>query len=264
MMARKRKKKRIKKNKNQQVQPESKEENQTEDATNETSTPVDFVEEKEDICVICHNDLLTDLSQITRVKSCAHVFCYTCIKTWSTQYASKCPLCKVKITTLVREGLEDEHIKTIDVRSDDSEQPETRTTGPLDCLDHNYFLSEVELLLGEAKRALSAMERTQSSFNSNYRINSRHKSGYQQRFALVQEAKMELTHMKTEFMMRREFDPFYTLSQLYKIQDKINDNSHNNVMSYEDEDDDENYYDDYYDEDDELERTYVRYADNYY
>ncbi|KAL0482726.1 RING finger protein [Acrasis kona] len=204
-----------------------------------------------DLCVICHTDLTLEHVQLTHVKSCNHVFCYPCIKTWSTEYVPKCPLCKVPVTALCREGFEDEIIE-----NNKNEQPKSPRGGPLDCLDHAYFLREIGILLSEAKRVLCGLERTNSSFNSNYKYNSRSKAAHQQRFSALKEAELTLTYMRGEMQSLGEIDPFFTLSQLYKIQEIIVHNSENREEERYDEDD---YYNDDYDDDIELERRYGYY-----
>jgi hypothetical protein len=131
-------------------------------------------------CCICQNDFSDDSSKVAQVKSCSHMFCYACIKTWASDYHAKCPLCKVTIVTIVHQGVE-ERIKNSGVLVEDQPQPLAPiNAGPLDCLDHRYFLSEVDTLYTEAKRIIVTMERTQSTYNSNYRYNTRAKSEYQQ------------------------------------------------------------------------------------
>lgn len=74
--------------------------------TTEVTTLIEAVEQTEDLgqCTICLNSLIetddAELSQVSQIKSCKHVFHTKCITDWlHSKRAATCPLCRSAVAT---------------------------------------------------------------------------------------------------------------------------------------------------------------------
>lgn len=167
-------------------------------------------------CVICFEH--TSLATKAVIKNCAHEFCFTCIKSWMETTVT-CPLCKQAIDVLQHsftsdESYQEEKVEAPNLKHGDSGGGHGNVEDQLQCLDHSFFIAEVQRLLqdaearhrqlwqeGQSHRGLAAWE--------------------QQRLGTVEGVVAELRNHKRKLQALLHFDPHTTLQDLYRLQDLL-------------------------------------------
>lgn len=183
----------------------------------ETQTPKNnptVTQENAPSCVICFEHLLTDTKAV--IKNCGHEFCFSCIKSWMHTTAT-CPLCKQQFDAL-------QHSFTTDgtYQEETVEAPNPGGDGvggqniedQLQCLDHAYFIGEVQRLLHDAE-----------IMHRNLWLESQSHRGLatweKQRLETVEGVVAELRNHKRKLQALLQFDPHATIQDLYRLQDLL-------------------------------------------
>lgn len=202
----------------------------------------------EEICVICHGPLplphqeeeerTTEIQEeMAQASPCQHKFCYGCIKKWCFEYCSECPMCKTHIDKLIvghcrEEELENLREEFIEKKEYQLKREETVVDAQAEfaCLDHRYFLGEIEILLNQVIHIHSGLKMTSVQFNSNYRLQSRAKNNHQRKYTKISELKDTLVGLQLEMRrMSQNIDPVVLMQQLYQIQESISEFSDHQV-----------------------------------
>lgn len=160
-------------------------------------------------CAICFSDV--DESKKASIKTCKHEFCFVCISEW-IKTKTVCPLCNVEVQVLVVEV--DGKIKEEKIEREINKLKESTLEQDLTCLDHTYFLDEVERLLQVAH--LCSQQLTMRSMKSKRGGVLEHRG-----MRSIQSAIEELSDYQQLFHSFEQFDPFSALQALYRIQDQV-------------------------------------------
>lgn len=165
-------------------------------------------------CVICFEHISIDTRAV--IKNCAHEFCLTCIKSWLATTAT-CPLCKQEFDVLQHSftsdgNYQEEKVEAPNIKGGDS------SGGPvedqLQCLDHAFFIANVQNLLQDAER----MHHTLYHESLSHRGLS---AWEKQRLGTVEGVLAELRNHKRKLQAFLQFDPYATLQDLYRLQDLL-------------------------------------------
>jgi len=160
---------------------------------------------QEEPCVIC----LEHIKDKAIIKGCSHIFCVMCIRNWAHTNTT-CPLCKHPFDVIVLPSAEEEVIA-----------PASRTVSPrrieeeLQCLDHSFFLGEVQRLLQDAERLHLKLHQESRS--------QRLARWERDRFEALEVLVSELRTHKRRLQSLLQFDPHSALQDLYRIQDTLQD-----------------------------------------
>ncbi len=228
--------------------PAKEEDNSVEKKENVVDVTLLVSKQDEDICVICHGPLPLPQSEeeatttekqeeLAEASPCHHQFCYGCIKKWCFEYCSECPMCKTHIDKLIvghgrEEELENCREEFIEKKEYQLKREETTVDAQAEfaCLDHRYFLGEIEILLNQVIHIHSGLKMTSVQFNSNYRLQSRAKNNHQRKYIKISELKDTLVGLQLEMSrMSQNIDPVVLMQQLYQIQESISEFSDHQV-----------------------------------
>jgi len=163
-------------------------------------------------CVICFDHISLDKKAV--IKSCAHEFCLVCIKSW-TETTATCPLCKQPIDVLQHSftsdgSYQEEKIEPPNISGDKGASVEEQ----LQCLDHSFFIAEVQRLLQDAER----MHRQLWQESQSHRGLA---SWEKQRLESLEGVVAELRNHKRKLQALLQFDPHSMLQDLYRLQDLL-------------------------------------------
>lgn len=167
-------------------------------------------------CVICFDTISLDQKAV--IKNCTHVFCFPCIKSWM-QTTITCPLCKQTIDVLLHSFTSESNFMSETVTGPQGDtgggsQDASSMSSQLECLDHNYFIQEVQRLLHDAERRHRQLWQSQQSARGLVMWE-------QQQLELVQTITSELRNYKRKLNAFLQFDPHATLQDLYRLQDLL-------------------------------------------
>jgi len=166
-------------------------------------------------CVICFEQIALDTKAV--IKNCTHEFCLVCIKSW-TENTATCPLCKQEIDMLQHSFTSDgtyqeEKIEAPNIKGGDSGGGggQADVEDQLQCLDHAFFIGNVQHLLQDAERLHQSL----------YRESLSHRglaAWEKQRLETVEGVLAELRNHKRKLQALLQFDPYATLQDLYRLQ----------------------------------------------
>lgn len=161
-------------------------------------------------CVICFDHISLDKKAV--IKSCTHEFCLVCIKSW-TDTTATCPLCKQPIDVLQHSftsdgSYQEEKIEPPKISSGASVEEQ------LQCLDHSFFITEVQRLLQDAER----MHRQLWQESQSHRGLA---AWEKQRLESLEGVVAELRNHKRKLQALLQFDPHSMLQDLYRLQDLL-------------------------------------------
>jgi len=167
-------------------------------------------------CVICFEHIAQKNKAI--IKNCSHEFCFVCIKSW-IENAVTCPLCKQEFNVLQHSFTSDgtyqeEKIEPPKTTGDSGGPVEENVEDQLQCLDHAFFIQEVQRLLQDAERV-----------HHHLWVESLSQRGLlvweKARLATAEEVIAELRNHKRKLQAFLQFDPHSTLQDLYRLQDLL-------------------------------------------
>jgi len=166
-------------------------------------------------CVICFEQISLQTKAV--IKNCAHEFCLVCIKSWLTTTIT-CPLCKQEIDVLQHsftsdDNYQEEKVEAPNITGGDSGGGQD-VEDQLQCLDHAFFISNVQNLLQDAER----MHRTLYQESLSHRGLA---AWERQRLETVEGVLAELRNHKRKLQALLQFDPYATLQELYRLQDLL-------------------------------------------
>jgi len=156
-------------------------------------------------CVIC----LEPIEEKATIKGCSHNFCLACIRNWA-QTNTSCPLCKLPFDVIVNSS-EEEYVEPANA----SALPR-KIEEELECLDHGFFLGEVQRLLHDAERMHVKLIQESRSSRGISRWERDRLDGLEQVVA-------ELRNHKRRLQSLLQFDPHTVLQDLYRLQDTLQD-----------------------------------------
>lgn len=163
------------------------------------------------------------------------------------EHKALCPLCKQRITVLLccqslvaDNNTSSEELGTIDegesaipvsFREEHTPQylldqtpvcdPNAAVGGPLDCLDHTYFLGEVNRLISLARHLENTLHRAHAGFSSHFHFVDSSKVPNEVRWQATQSILHRLDRLRSDFQQFESFDPFIVLQDLYNMQDRL-------------------------------------------
>lgn len=166
-------------------------------------------------CVICFEHISLDTRAV--IKNCAHEFCVGCIKSWLATTAT-CPLCKQEFDVLQHSftsdgNYQEEKVEAPNIKGGDSGGGQD-VEDQLQCLDHAFFIANVQNLLQDAERLHHTL----------YRESLSHRglaAWEKQRLETVEGVLAELRNHKRKLQAFLQFDPYATLQDLYRLQDLL-------------------------------------------
>jgi len=166
-------------------------------------------------CVICFEHIALDTKAV--IKNCAHEFCLICIKSW-TETTTTCPLCKQQFDvlqhTFTSDGnYQEEKIEPPNIKGGDS-GGHNSVEQQLQCLDHSYFIGEVQRLLQDAERMHRQMWQESQSIRGLA-------AWEKQRLETLEGVVAELRNHKRKLQALLQFDPHTMLQDLYRLQDLL-------------------------------------------
>jgi len=169
-------------------------------------------------CVICFEHIPLESKAV--IKNCTHVFCFTCIKSWM-ETTITCPLCKQTIDVLQHsftseETFQEEKVEAPNLHRGDSGGGQSNVEDQLQCLDHAYFIGEVQRLLNDAERRHRQLWQEGQSHRGLAMWE-------QQQLGTVESVVAELRNHKRKLQSLLQFDPHATLQDLYRLQDLLQD-----------------------------------------
>jgi hypothetical protein len=169
-------------------------------------------------CVICFEQI--DLASKAVIKNCSHVFCFTCIKSWM-ETTITCPLCKQTIDFLQHsftseDSFQEEKVEAPNLQHGDSGGGQSNVEDQLQCLDHAFFIGEVQRLLNDAERRHRQLWQEGRSHRGLALWE-------QQQLGTVESVVAELRNHKRKLQALLQFDPHATLQDLYRLQDLLHD-----------------------------------------
>jgi len=161
-------------------------------------------------CAICMN--VIEPTKKARVDNCKHEFCCECIEAWA-QTKLSCPLCNVNFDKLL-----------INFSTDGKSYEEKRITiapkgisttisDDLQCLDHTYFLQEINRLLIESEAMQRQVIRQSQSRLKNTWENTKSN--------ILQDLISTLRAYRESFSDFCAFEPELMLRELYDLQDEL-------------------------------------------
>lgn len=167
----------------------------------------------DDACVICFEHITLDHKAV--IKNCSHIFCFVCIKSWIAA-ANTCPLCKQPFDTLQHtftsdESFQEEKVEAPNITHDGGGG---QVEEQLQCLDHAFFIAEVQRLLNDAERRHRQLWQEGRSARGLAMWE-------QQQLATVENVVAELRNHKRKLQALLQFDPHSTLQDLYRLQDLL-------------------------------------------
>eukprot|EP00026_Physarum_polycephalum_P007410 Phypoly_transcript_07470.p1 GENE.Phypoly_transcript_07470~~Phypoly_transcript_07470.p1 ORF type:complete len:342 (-),score=53.11 Phypoly_transcript_07470:164-1189(-) len=168
-------------------------------------------------CVICFEHI--DLESKAIIKNCTHIFCFTCIKSWMAT-TNTCPLCKQTIDVLQHsftsdESFQEEKVEAPNLKHGDSSGGgQSNVEDQLQCLDHAFFIGEVQRLLNDAERRHRTLWQEAQSHRGLAMFE-------QQQLGTVESVVAELRNHKRKLQALLQFDPHATLQDLYRLQDLL-------------------------------------------
>jgi nitrite reductase/ring-hydroxylating ferredoxin subunit len=176
-------------------------------------------------CVICFEHISLDTKAV--VKNCSHEFCLVCIKSWM-ETTITCPLCKQQIDMLqhsfTSEGdYREEKVEAPNIKRGDSGGGSANVEDQLQCLDHSFFISEVQRLLQDSERRHRQLWQEAQSIRGLA-------AWEQQRLETVEGVVAELRNHKRKMQALLHFDPHATLRDLYRLQDLLRESWGNPVI----------------------------------
>lgn len=162
------------------------------------------------VCAICMNTI--EPAKKAQIDNCKHEFCCECIEAWSKTKLS-CPLCTLTFNKLLvnfsadGKSYEEKNI-TIAPKG-----ISTSISDDLQCLDHTYFLQEINRLLTDtetmqrqlARQSQSRLKNTWESTKSN----------------VLQNLVSTLRIYRESFVNYCSFEPELMLRELYDLQDEL-------------------------------------------
>lgn len=166
-------------------------------------------------CVICFEHISLDTKAV--IKNCAHEFCLVCIKSWLATTAT-CPLCKQEFDVLQHsftsdDNYQEEKVEAPNIKGGDSSGG-GNVEDQLQCLDHSFFIANVQNLLQDAERLHHTLYRDS--------LSHRGMSAWQkQRLETVEGVLAELRNHKRKLQAFLQFEPYSTLQELYRLQDLL-------------------------------------------
>jgi len=173
-------------------------------------------------CVICFEHITQEQKAV--IKNCAHSFCFTCIKSWM-ETTITCPLCKQTMDVLQHSFTSETSFQEEQV---EAPNPDSRGGGnnnngnnnnvqdELQCLDHSYFITEVQRLLHDAERRHRQLWQESQSHRGL-------SMWEQQQLETVEGVVAELRNHKRKLQALLLFDPHSTIQDLYRLQDLLQD-----------------------------------------
>lgn len=171
-------------------------------------------------CVICFENILEDQKAI--IKICSHVFCFTCIKSWM-ETTITCPLCKQTIDVLQHSFTSDTSFQEEKVEAPNLSNRGNHGDGgggnvedQLQCLDHSFFITEVQRLLNDAERRHRLLWQEGQNHRGLALWEKQH-------LTTVEQVIAELRNHKRKLQALLLFDPHSTLQDLYRLQDMLAD-----------------------------------------
>lgn len=165
-------------------------------------------------CVICFEHITLDTKAV--IKNCTHEFCLVCIRNWIATTAT-CPLCKQQLDVLQHSFTSDgtfqeEKVDPPNINSGGGSSANVEEQ--LQCLDHAFFIAEVQRLLQSAEtthRQLWQESRTHRGLSA----------WEKQRLDTAEGVVAELRNHKRKLQALLQFDPHATLQDLYRLQDLL-------------------------------------------
>lgn len=167
-------------------------------------------------CIVCYETITTANKAI--IKSCAHQFCLSCIKSW-TQTSLSCPLCKQEFSVL-QHSFKENGDCTEEVLSNPTVAPVAGVEEQLNCLDHSFFLAEVSRLLQAAEYAYKQLW-------LEGRVGRGVSIVEKQQLQVVESVCVELRNHKRRLQALLQFDPHTVLQDLYRLQGMLENTWHN-------------------------------------
>jgi len=166
-------------------------------------------------CVICFEHISIDTKAV--IKNCAHEFCFSCIKSW-TETTTTCPLCKQQFDVLHHSftsdgSYQEEKIDPPNINRSDS-GGHNNVEEQLQCLDHSFFIAEVQRLLQDAER----MHRQLWQANQSHRGLAPYEK---QQLETLEGVVAELRNHKRKLQALLQFEPHTMLQDLYRLQDLL-------------------------------------------
>lgn len=165
-------------------------------------------------CVICFDHISIDIKAV--IKNCSHEFCLPCIKSW-TETTATCPLCKQSFDVLQHSftsdgSYQEEKIDPPNIKGCDSGGQNVEDE--LQCLDHSFFITEVQRLLQDAE----IMHRQLWQESQSHRGLA---PWEKQRLETMEGVVAELRNHKRKLQALLQFDPHTVLQDLYRLQDLL-------------------------------------------
>lgn len=162
-------------------------------------------------CAIC----VDELTNAARIAGCSHSFCHGCISEWArTRKNPSCPLCNHNVQKLVLEdGTE------LDVDQSGAGAKSADEDVNLDCLDHAYFLTEVNRVLGRARSVEHTVVR--DTFGSSY--GRRGSAAAEATLSTLGGIIDRLVGYKSMLEAEARFEPSTVLQELYALSDSVSD-----------------------------------------
>jgi len=162
-------------------------------------------------CIVCYEAMDDKTKAI--IKGCAHAFCFVCITSWA-QTNSSCPLCKQEFTVLQHTFVEDGSCTEETVGAPVATAVSVEEQ--LNCLDHSFFIAEVNKLLQGAERVHKQLWLDGRSGRGLSVIEKEHLS-------VIENVCYELRNHKRKLQALLHFEPHQLLQDLYRLQGMMDD-----------------------------------------
>lgn len=161
-------------------------------------------------CPICFEELAG--LKLSKIEGCTHLFCSPCLAEWLAVKTS-CPLCNVVVTKLLTSN-ESEWAEQI-IPSQKNTLKDSDMSSDFNCLDHSYFMDEVERLTSAARLAQQKLNARSMKLRSNFSL-------LELRGVKALEYSLdELIQYKDIFYSFERYDPYQVLVNLSQIEQKI-------------------------------------------
>ncbi|KYQ93169.1 hypothetical protein DLAC_05803 [Tieghemostelium lacteum] len=174
-------------------------------------------------CSIC----LSTIQNETEISDCKHKFCRECIENWVLNQI-KCPLCKRDIKELVVVG-SGQSIKV----NEPKKPPPSEVEVDLACLDHKYFLEEVNKLLSLCEIIKLQLENIPTPSHSSSKVYVNHSMTLEDTKALESVQERLVVLQKELESYENTFDAQAILSELYMYSTIVNELKDIYIPSYD-------------------------------
>jgi len=133
--------------------------------------------------------------------------------------ADTCPLCKQIIDVLQhsftsKESFQEEKVEAPNLQHGDRGGGQSNVEDQLQCLDHAFFIGEVQRLLNDAERRHRTLWQEAQSHRGLAMFE-------QQQLGTVESVVAELRNHKRKLQALLQFDPHTTLQDLYRLQELL-------------------------------------------